>query len=174
MNAALAMVASEGVGMGPLEEYAEIRVEPFVPDPDPEPTHRRDKRAINRLNPELQGTHSALVAWAKEKGEDRTGTEWSRKTLLGRVIEFGPDGLAHGTGGPGSVSEDYMATDAAVAHLGERDRTTIWKYYVHWHKARDGQWWRLIPMSEKQAGHVLNRARWRVKGYIAGWYRRKI
>jgi hypothetical protein len=168
MNAVTAMSCEFTPREAPID-YIEVDDSP----PAPTDSHPRDRRAVNRLNPELQDTHNALVNWAREKGEDRTGTEWHRKTLLGRVIEFGPDGLAHGTSGPTAVSEDYMATDAAVAHLGEIDRRIIWAYYVDWHKARDGSWWRLARMSEKKAGHVLNRARWRVKGYIAGWYRRK-
>lgn len=134
----------------------------------------RDKRATNRLSPDLLDTDAGLVAWAKEKGEDRTGTEWPKKALLGRIMECGTDGLACGTGGPTNVSEDFMAYDSAVGHLGEIDRKVIWAYHVDWHKAREWKWWKLVHMSEKQAGRVLNRARWRVKGYIAGWYRRKV
>ena len=172
MNAVLSMVSDTGVvRMGEALDYV---LDKFSEPVQPPAESARDPRRLNRMAPELQVTHHNLVEWAKIAGSDIAGIGWPAKSLLGRLIEQGPNGLSQGSAPVLSISEDDMATDSAVAHLGEIDRKVIWAYYVDWHKAREGKWWKLAGMNEKPANRVLNRARWRVNGYRAGWYRRKI
>jgi hypothetical protein len=161
-------VAKPNAGPEPFDyDYVEVPNEPAAAPPS---QSSRDPRGLNRLDPEIRGTHYQLVTWAKMAGTDNPGIGWKRCSQICRLL------LVPGQGGAPMVdiSEDDLATDAAVAHLGDIDRRVVWAYYVDWHKARDGQWWRLLTgMKERQAYNVLNRARWRINGYRACWHDNK-
>jgi hypothetical protein len=143
-------------------DYVEVPNEPAAAPPD---YSLRDRRGLNRLTPELHETDRALERWARVANA-RIGTEWKPANILGRLLD---KDYVPGCGqsvAPVFIDEDDLATDAAVAHLGEIDRRVIRAYYVDRHRARLGQWWRLLTdMNKRQADNVLNRARWQVHGY---------
>jgi len=63
------------------------------------------------------------------------------------------------------MPEPVAITDRAVAHLSGEDRAVIREYYLKW--APRELLARRLKLSLRRFDAVLNRARWRVCGYIS-------
>ena len=121
-----------------------------------------DKRASNHMSGEMKLVHLRLEAWGKW-ARDRIAP-WPERTVRGRLIDEGP-GAGHAAPGVAEIPEPIAETDRAVAHLGDIDRRIVRTYYVEW--APLEQLARRAKMSPRQFQNVLNRARWRILGYLS-------
>lgn len=122
-----------------------------------------DRRARSHMAPEIQLVHLRLEAWSRW-ARDKAPGGWPERTILGRLIEEGP-GASHGTGQVSDMPETVAITDRAVAHLSGEDRAVIREYYLKW--APRELLARRLKLSLRRFDAVLNRARWRVCGYIS-------
>lgn len=124
-----------------------------------------DARAFNRMDPETKAVHVRLERWgnwAKEGNQNG----WPAQTILGRMMEQGPNGASQHGKPPISMPEDIAVTDAAVAKLGEVDKGVIRAYYIRW--APMEVIWKECRGIHSVANFkcVLKRARWRIAGYV--------
>lgn len=120
-----------------------------------------DNRTRSHMSPDVLYVHMRLEAWGRW-AKDKL-TPWPVRTMLGRVIDEGP-AASHSTAGVGEIPEAVGATDRAVAHLGDVDRRVIRVYYTEW--APIELMARRVKMRPRQFQAVLNRARWRISGYL--------
>lgn len=122
-----------------------------------------DGRVMNHMSPETKLVHARLERWgrwAKTAGV----RAWPPVTLLGRVMDCGPDGaLARGSGRT-EVPDDVAEVDTAVAKLGEVDRRVIRVYYLEWLPPESMA--KNLRMKLSQFNAVLSRARFRVSVYL--------
>lgn len=123
----------------------------------------RDLRLMNAMDDDTKRVHLRLEEWALTVGDD-TANAWPKVTLLGRLIEQGPNGASQSGRPPVAMSDAVAVVDAAVAKLGDIDRKVIKIYYLHWAsiEAMAG----LAGMRIPQFRNVLKRARWRLTGYM--------
>lgn len=120
-----------------------------------------DNRVRSRMSGDTLLTHMRLEAWGRWSRDKLA--PWPTRTVLGRMMDEGP-GASHETTG-GEIPEAVQQTDRAVAHLGEVDRRVIRVYYTEWAPLEVMA--RRLKMRPRQFQAVLNRARWRVSGYLA-------
>ena len=121
-----------------------------------------DRRATSHMAPELKLVHLRLEAWGRWSRDKLA--PWPERTVLGRLIEEGPSAGEAGRGVT-ELPEPIAETDRAVAHLGEIDRKVIRIYYTEWQPAEYLA--RRCGMERRRFDSVLNRARWRIAGYLA-------
>jgi hypothetical protein len=130
---------------------------------------RRDRRHLNHMDADTKAIHNRLECWGEWARSDGTGVGWPAATLLGRMIEFGPQGAAQEGRGPVDMPGEIAVTDAAVARLGVIDKSVIRAYYIHW-APPEVIWKRCAGIrSFSQFKIVLRRARWRVGGFLDGF-----
>jgi hypothetical protein len=134
-------------------------------------TEGRDARCINHMDPDTRLIHARLERWAQWARGGLEGLDWPRETLLGRMMTQGITGASQTGRPPISMPEDVSITDIAVGKLGEIDKEVIRVYYLSW--APESVLWKqcsgIRSLSYFRA--VLKRARWRLIGYIDGWYK---
>lgn len=123
----------------------------------------RDMRGLNAMDDDTKRIHQRLEEWAASVGSDAING-WPKLTLLGRLIEQGPSGASQQGRPPVAMSEAVSIVDAAVAKLGDIDRQVIKSYYMHWDSMEINAM--RLHMRVRQFRNVLNRARWRLIGYI--------
>lgn len=70
----------------------------------------RDNRTLSRLDPRLVDADEALDEFGRMYLHD-SPREWSRSTLLGRVIEFGNQGAASGSAPPTHIAPRVVVVD---------------------------------------------------------------
>jgi hypothetical protein len=130
-----------------------------------------DPRRINHMDSETKLIHARLEHWAKWARGGLEGVCWPRETLLSRMIEQGPNGASQTGRPPISMPEDVAVMDAAVAKLGDVDKQVIRAYYLNW--ATSDVIWQQCPAIHSLSNFraVLKRARWRLIGYVEGWYK---
>lgn len=121
-----------------------------------------DGRCMSRMSDDVRIVHIRLEAWGRWAKEGMPGALPAR-TLLGRVIDEGP-GAGQSQHQLGEMPEPIAQTDRAVAHLPHEDRKVIRTYYLHWQPRE------LLAehanMSMRRFDAVLNRARWRLCGWL--------
>ena len=122
-----------------------------------------DGRVMNRMDSETKAVHVMLEAWGKW-ARHAEGNGWSPITILGRLIECGPQGSAQPGKPPISMPDDIARIDGAVAKLGDIDKRTIIAYYTRWEPIEVLA--RRLSMRERQMRSVLQRARWRLTAYL--------
>ena len=124
---------------------------------------RPDPRAENAMCADIRGVHSRLMEWAKWSRESAPN-DWPRSTLLGRFSEQGTAIFSHGHRSnemPLQVAE----VERAVIHLTGKDRKAIERYYLHWEPKEVRA--RACGLTVRAFETVLNRARWRIAGYLS-------
>lgn len=126
-----------------------------------------DLRALNHMSDDVKRVHGRLTEWARW-ARDRPVTGWPERTLLARLVEDGITGASQSGPPPVGASDEVAATDAAVRALGEIDRKVIENYYLRWEPTESLA--RRCRMREREFANVLRRARWRVLGFMEGYW----
>jgi hypothetical protein len=126
----------------------------------------RDRRTMNRMDPETRMVHIRLEAWGRwsKGGMPRAYPE---ATLLARCIEQGITGASQTGRAPTAMPDHIAAVDAAVCRLGrvdEKGREAIREYYVQEQSIEDCA--RHLRMQVRQFQNILRRSRWRVGAYL--------
>lgn len=122
-----------------------------------------DKRATSNMAPEIRMLHMRLEAWARWSREKTPGG-WPDRTILGRLIEEGP-GAGHSSTAPTEIPAAIAEIDRAVAHLTGDDRRVIREYYLRWEPREVLA--RRLRLTPKRLDGILNRARWRIVGFLS-------
>jgi len=122
-----------------------------------------DRRSLSNMAPEIRVLHQRLEAWAKWSRE-RISTGWPERTILGRLIEEGP-GASHSSGAPTAIPDAIAEMDRAVGHLTGDDRRVIREYYLRWEPREVLA--RRLRLTPKRMDGILNRARWRLVGFLS-------
>lgn len=126
---------------------------------------RADPRGLNRMSPHIRVIHARAERWARY-ARDVGMRAWPRSTLLGRMIEFGSDGVLSKGQSLSEMPEDVANFDKAVAQLGEVDQRVFRKYYLDW-----APWESLVKqlrMSEARIKSILARVRERLHFILLG------
>lgn len=123
----------------------------------------QDLRNRSHMTGETLMTHIRLEQWGKWAREPLHA--WPPRTLLGRVMDEGPS-ASQSTNRAVHMPAEVAVTDRAVAHLGEIDQKVIRVYYTEWQSVEVMA--RHCRMRDREFRRVLDRARWRIGGYIAG------
>jgi hypothetical protein len=119
--------------------------------------------AISRMDPETRFVHSLLEQWGKW-AYDSALRAYPSVTLLGRLIECGPNG-AIGSGRPPVEMPLLIAlVDSAVAKLNAMDRQIIVIYYTRDEPLEACA--RRCRLKIRQFQNVLRRARWRLMVHL--------
>lgn len=122
-----------------------------------------DRRALGHMAADIRIVHIRLEMWAKW-ARDKAPNGWPERTILGRLIEEGP-GASQSSHTTSDMPEGIAETDRAVGHLPDEDRKVVRQYYLHW-APRDVMA-RKLRMPLTKFDSVLNRARWRICGYLS-------
>ena len=112
---------------------------------------------------DIRIVHVRLEMWAKW-ARDKAPNGWPERTILGRLIEEGP-GASQCSAGVSDMPEGVAETDRAVGHLPTEDRGVIRQYYLFW--APREMMARKLRMPVTKFDSVLNRARWRISGFLS-------
>jgi len=120
-------------------------------------------RAVNSMGADVKVIHYRLEAWARWSRDHVPGQLASRNTI-GRLMDEGP-GAGSATHIVLDMPEAILEMDKAIAHLTGDDRTVIRIYYLRWEPVKELA--SRARMTERRFTSVLNRARWRLSGYLA-------
>ena len=91
-------------------------------------TLERDPRAMNRMDPETKLIHAELVIWGRET-RDRFLHGWPVCTVIGRLIEQGPNGAGQSASAPTVISPRSQVIEACWCRLWGKGKTAIDLYY---------------------------------------------
>jgi hypothetical protein len=124
----------------------------------------RDPRSMNRMDPETKLIHAELVIWGRET-RDRFLHGWPTSTLLGRLIEQGPNGASQSGSAPTAVSPRSQVIEACWCRLWGKGKTAIDLYY-HTTDAPEAIA-RQMGISKRKLQYTLERARYLIAGWAA-------
>lgn len=127
-----------------------------------EVVYERDPRAFNSMDGETKLIHSRLEEWASWV------RQWAGAQGYPAESYYHKWALLHVSPQPGhepQLPERVAHVDAAVARLGDIDKSVIKRYYLGWRPVKI--WSNLSGIANQHKFNVvLKRARWRVDGYL--------
>lgn len=123
------------------------------------------RKSMNHMDPETKEIHLRLEEWARW-AKDSGIAGYPRQSLTEKAATYGKLGIPQE---PLHKLEPMMPDrvaliDAAICRLGDLDRQVVKAYYLRW-EAMSVMAWRL-RMRERKFQHILQRARWRIMGYL--------
>jgi DNA-directed RNA polymerase specialized sigma24 family protein len=121
-----------------------------------------DKRALSHMAADIRAVHYRLVEWATWS-KDEIPNDWPKQTLLGRYVEQG-DAIFSRSAKTHEMPIQVAETERAVLHLTGLDRKVIERYYRHWEPKEVRA--RKLGITVKRFDSLLNRARWRISGFL--------
>jgi hypothetical protein len=120
-----------------------------------------DRRGLNAMSPETRFVHERLMGWGDwQRSELRSGSPMSP---IARMMTYGIDG-AHTSNAPIEMPSHIEAVDRAVAMLKGADHFVIVHLYCEDEPVEAIA--RGLRVSMENVRYTLNRARWRISGYI--------
>ena len=125
----------------------------------------RDRRSMNNMDPETKAVHSRLEEWARW-ARDSGIAGYPRQSLTEKAAQYGKLGIPQESNyRTEQLMPDHVAViDAAICRLGDIDKRVVKTYYLRWDSL--GSMARTMRMRERQFQLVLQRARWRIMGYL--------
>jgi len=121
----------------------------------------RDRRNLSHMDPETKAIHLRLETWAQAVKNNGGNLGYPSESIYTKRNLVRTEGRHEDL-----ISDSVANVDAAVARLGEIDKSVIRRYYQHW---RPVGIWKGIPgiPSAHRFDVVLKRARWRVDGFLS-------
>lgn len=123
------------------------------------------RKSMNHMDPETKVVHARLEEWARW-AKDSGIAGYPRQSLTEKAAQYGKLGIPQESNfkHEAVMPDRVAAIDAAICRLGDLDRQVVKTYYLRW-EAVSVMAWRL-RMRERKFQHILQRARWRIMGYI--------
>jgi hypothetical protein len=123
------------------------------------------RKAMNHMDPETKLVHARLEEWAKW-AKDSGIAGYPRQSLTEKAAQYGKLGIPQESNYRSEpMMPDHVALiDAAICRLGDLDRRVIKAYYLRWQAVAVMAW--NLRMRERKFQHILQRARWRIMGYL--------
>lgn len=124
-----------------------------------------DRRVTNHMDPDTKFVHARLEEWSKW-AKDMGIAGFPHQSITEKAAKYGKLGIPQEPlHKPEPLMPDHVAlVDAAVCRLNEIDRTVVRTYYLTWAPIEIMA--RKHHMRIRQFQHVLQRARWRIRGYL--------
>lgn len=125
----------------------------------------RRRKSMNHMDPETKLVHARLEEWARW-AKDSGIAGYPKQSLTEKAAKYGRLGIPQETlNKPEPMMPDRVAVvDAAICRLGVIDRRVVEIYYKSWEAPEVLA--KKMHMRERQFQHVLQRARWRIMGYL--------
>jgi hypothetical protein len=123
------------------------------------------RKSMNHMDPETKIVHARLEEWAKW-AKDSGIAGYPRQSLTEKAAQYGKLGIPQESNYRSeSMMPDHVAViDAAICRLGDVDRSVVKMYYLRWEAVAVMAW--KLRMRERKFQHILQRARWRIMGYL--------
>lgn len=125
----------------------------------------RSSRSMNHMDPETKLVHARLEEWSKW-AKDPGIAGYPKQSLTEKAAQYGKLGIPQESNyrAEPSMPDHVAVIDAAVCRLGDSERKVVQIYYLRWEPVSVMA--RRVSMRERQFQTVLQRARWRILGFL--------
>lgn len=123
------------------------------------------RKSMNHMDPETKLVHARLEEWAKW-AKDSGIAGYPKQSLTEKAAQYGKLGIPQESNfRTEPMMPDHVAmVDAAICRLADLDRRVVKIYYMRWEAVSVMAWH--LRMRERKFQHILQRARWRIMGYL--------